>query len=74
MLEMLLSGFISVLQPENIIFIFGGVAVGCVLGAIPGLTATMALCLIIPITYTLTPTQSLIMLLAAYNAGTFGGS
>ena len=74
MLEMLLSGFISVLQPENIIFIFGGVAVGCVLGAIPGLTATMAICLIIPITYTLTPTQSLIMLLAAYNAGTFGGS
>ena len=43
MLEMLLSGFISVLQPENIIFIFGGVAVGCVLGAIPGLTATMAI-------------------------------
>lgn len=74
MLEMLLSGFISVLQPENLIFIFGGVAVGCILGAIPGLTATMAICLIIPITYTLTPTQSLIMLLAAYNAGTFGGS
>ena len=74
MLEMLLSGFMSVLQPENIIYIFGGVAVGCVLGAIPGLTATMAICLIIPITYTLTTTQSLIMLLSAYNAGTFGGS
>ena len=74
MLEMLLAGFIDVLQPENLIFIFGGVAVGTILGAIPGLTATMAICLIIPITYTLTPTQSLIMLLSAYNAGTFGGS
>lgn len=74
MLELLLAGFIDVLQPENLIFIFGGVAVGTILGAIPGLTATMAICLIIPITYTLTPTQSLIMLLSAYNAGTFGGS
>ena len=74
MLEMLLAGFMDVLQPENLIFIFGGVAVGTILGAIPGLTATMAICLIIPITYTLTPTQSLIMLLSAYNAGTFGGS
>ena len=45
-----------------------------ILGAIPGLSATMAIALVIPFTYYLTPTQSLIMLLAAYNAGTFGGS
>jgi len=74
MLEMLMSGFISILQPENLIYIFGGVVLGVIMGAIPGLTATMAIALIIPLTYTLTPTQSLIMLLAAYNAGTFGGS
>ena len=71
---MLFQGFLSVLQPENLLYIFGGVAVGMVLGAIPGLTATMAIALVIPLTYYLTPTQSLIMLLAAYNAGTFGGS
>ncbi|MBR6231238.1 MAG: tripartite tricarboxylate transporter permease, partial [Lachnospiraceae bacterium] len=73
-LGMLFQGFLSVLQPENLLYIFGGVAVGMVLGAIPGLTATMAIALVIPLTYYLTPTQSLIMLLAAYNAGTFGGS
>ena len=72
--EMLFRGFLSVLQPENLLYIFGGVIVGMVLGAIPGLTATMAIALVIPLTYYLTPTQSLIMLLAAYNAGTFGGS
>lgn len=71
---MLMDGFLSVLAPENLIYIFGGVLVGMVLGAIPGLTATMAIALVIPLTYYLTPTQSLIMLLAAYNAGTFGGS
>lgn len=73
-LSMLGNGFLDVLQPENLIYLFGGVLIGMVLGAIPGLTATMAIALIIPLTYYLTPTQSLIMLLAAYNAGTFGGS
>lgn len=73
-LSMLFSGFADVLQPANILFLFGGVVVGLVLGAIPGLTATMAIALVIPLTYYLTPTQSLVMLLAAYNVGTFGGS
>ncbi len=71
---MLLTGFTQVLQPENLLFLVGGVAVGMLLGAIPGLSATMAIALVIPMTYYLTPTQSLIMLLGAYNAGTFGGS
>lgn len=71
---MLLNGFLAVLRPENLVYIFGGVLVGMVLGAIPGLTATMAIALVIPLTYYMSPTQSLIMLLAAYNAGTFGGS
>lgn len=71
---MLLQGFANVLAPANMLFLFGGVLVGLVLGAIPGLTATMAIALVIPMTYYLSPIQSLTMLLAAYNAGTFGGS
>lgn len=74
MVPMLMKGFLAVLQPENLLFLFGGVVAGTILGAIPGLTATMAIALVIPLTYYMTPTQSLIMLLAAYNAGTFGGS
>ena len=68
------QAFLSVLAPENLLYLVGGVIIGLIMGAIPGLTATMAIALIIPFTYYLTPTQSLIMLLAAYNAGTFGGS
>ena len=71
---MLLQGFVAVLTPINLLFMLGGVVMGLVLGAIPGLTATMAIALVIPMTYYLSPTQSLVMLLAAYNAGTFGGS
>ena len=68
------QAFVNVLAPENLFYLVGGVVIGLVMGAIPGLTATMAIALIIPFTYYLTPSQSLIMLLAAYNAGTFGGS
>ena len=74
MFEMLLNGFSQVLLPSNLIYLFAGVFLGLVLGAIPGLTATMAIALIIPLTFTLSPTQSIIMLLGAFNAGTFGGS
>lgn len=74
LLAMMGQAFLSVLAPENLLYLIGGVLIGLIMGAIPGLTATMAISLIIPFTYYLTPTQSLIMLLAAYNAGTFGGS
>lgn len=74
LLSMMGSAFADVLAPSNLLYLVGGVVIGLVMGAIPGLTATMAIALIIPFTYYLTPTQSLIMLLAAYNAGTFGGS
>ncbi|MDR1875828.1 MAG: tripartite tricarboxylate transporter permease [Synergistaceae bacterium] len=74
MLSMLANGFLEVLMPGNFIYLAGGIVLGLVMGAIPGLTATMAIALIVPMTYYITPTQSLIMLLAAYNAGTFGGS
>lgn len=70
----LTNGFADVIAPSNLLFLVGGVVIGMVLGAIPGLTATMAIALVLPLTYTLTPIQSLTMMLAAYNAGTFGGS
>lgn len=74
MLSLLVDGFITILQPQNIIYLFAGVVLGLVMGAIPGLTSAMAIALIVPMTFTMTPTQSIPMLLGAYNAGTFGGS
>lgn len=74
MLEFLLAALGQVLMPANLIYLLAGVLLGLIVGAIPGLTASMAIALIIPFTYTLTPTQSIIMLLASYNASAFGGS
>ncbi len=74
MLAMLGKGFLTILMPGNLIYLVGGVALGLVLGAIPGLTATMAIALLVPLTLYLSPTQSITMLLGAFNGGTFGGS
>ena len=74
MFEMLFSGFVAILEPHNFIFLLVGVAVGIILGAIPGLTATMAIALIIPATYYMTPVQAFVAIMGAFNGGTFGGS
>jgi len=75
MFELLLGGFAKVLlTPSILVSLILGVVVGTILGAIPGLTATMAIALIIPLTFYMDPVQSLTMLIGAYNGGTFGGS
>ncbi len=74
MFELLFSGFVTILDPHNFIFLLVGVSSGIILGAIPGLTATMAIALIIPLTYYMSPVQAFTMIMGAYNGGTFGGS
>lgn len=71
---MLGQGFLTILMPGNLIYLVGGVALGLIMGAIPGLTATMAIALLVPLTLYLSPTQAITMLLGAFNGGTFGGS
>ncbi|KIX11135.1 tripartite tricarboxylate transporter permease [Dethiosulfatarculus sandiegensis] len=53
---------------------FFGVLMGVILGSIPGLTATMAIALIVPMTFTMSPIASIGMLVGAYKGGCFGGS
>jgi putative tricarboxylic transport membrane protein len=74
-LELLINGFATVLlSPTNLLYLFAGVTLGILMGSIPGLTATMAIALIVPLTFYMDPVQSLIMLMGAFNGGTFGGS
>lgn len=74
MWDLLFNGFAEILAPGNLIYLFGGVMVGIILGAIPGLTATMGIAMVIPLTLTLPALPSLMMLMGAYKGGIFGGS
>ncbi len=70
----LLQGAMSVFSdPMTIGFIVMGVFTGIIFGAVPGLTATLALIMFLPITYTMTPVQGLSTLIALYVGGISGG-
>lgn len=54
--------------------IFIGVTGGITIGALPGLTATMGVALLVPFTFGRPPVESLGMLLGIYCGGMYGGS
>ncbi len=63
-----------VFQWQNIILIIVGTAVGMVFGALPGLTVTLAVTLVLPFTFDLPPESGIILLTGVYCAGTYAGS
>lgn len=64
----------QIVQPFTLMLILLGVTAGLFVGAIPGLTATMALALLLPFTFTLEPLQGLVALGAVYMGAVYGGS
>src|SRR3546814_18671930 len=74
MMEILQVAVADVFAPLNIAFLLSGVAAGIVLGAIPGLTATMGITLVIPFTLTMDPSAAVLMMMGAYKGGIYGGS
>lgn len=70
---MVLEAIMVVLQPLTILLIAIGVAVGIIFGSIPGLTATMAIVMFLPATYSMEASQGISMLMALYIGGISGG-
>ena len=58
----------------NMIFCFLGTSIGIVFGAIPGLTATMAIALFLPFTFGMESVPAFALLLGLYVGGVYGGS
>ncbi len=69
-----ISHFLSALTPINLVFALAGVVAGTVIGSIPGLTATMAVAVLVPITFSLEPASALILLGAIYTGAIYGGA
>jgi putative tricarboxylic transport membrane protein len=69
-----LSYFGGVFEPLAFLLLLGGTIGGLILGATPGLSPTMAVALLIPFTFQLSPTQGLILLGAAYTSTVAGGA
>jgi putative tricarboxylic transport membrane protein len=72
--SLIAAGLSNALSVTNILFITLGVAIGIVIGALPGLSATMALALLLPLTFSLPPDTGLCMLASLYLSAMYGGS
>ena len=65
---------IDALTPLNLLLALAGVAAGTIIGALPGLTATMAVAVLVPFTFGMPPASALIVLGAIYTGAIYGGA
>ncbi len=61
-------------SPSSLAFLFFGCLLGIIVGALPGLTATMAVSLLVSLTYSLDKYSALAMLISVYLGAIYGGS
>ena len=74
MLELLATGFIDIMNPVTMGFLFFGATFGIVVGALPGMTGSMGIILLLPMTFYLPPHTAMILLSGAFCGSLFGGS
>lgn len=70
----LLTALASISDPYTLLAIVAGSIIGIIFGSIPGLTFSMALALVLPITFKFETSAALGMLLGTYIGGMTGGS
>ncbi|CAH1651670.1 tripartite tricarboxylate transporter permease [Chelatococcus asaccharovorans] len=67
-------GFGTALTPGNLFYCFAGALLGTFIGVLPGIGPTATIAMLLPLTYYLSPTSSLIMLAGIYYGSQYGGS
>jgi putative tricarboxylic transport membrane protein len=73
-LNLLLDGFSQALTPMNLLWVFVGAFLGTAVGVLPGLGSSMAVALLLPVTFSLDPVGAFIMFAGVYFGGLFGDS
>jgi putative tricarboxylic transport membrane protein len=73
-MEMILAGLLDSITPASLMFVFAGVAIGVMIGAIPGINGPMAIALFIPITYYMSALTAIGFLVGLNKGAFFGGA
>lgn len=74
MTDSIISSIPEIFRMTNILFMFLGVGAGIIFGCLPGLSATMGVALMLPLTFGLDPITGILFLLGVYVGGIYGGS
>lgn len=70
----LMLGLESALNPVTLLYCFIGVFLGTLIGVLPGIGALATISLLLPITYHIPPTAAIVMLAGVYYGAQYGGS
>jgi len=70
----LMQGFSVILSPMNIGLMFLGIILGVLIGVLPGLGGANGVAILLPLTFTMSPTSAIIMLSCIYWGALFGGA
>jgi len=74
MIDLLLTGFSSVMQPANLGMGFMGTLLGLILGALPGIGPPLAISLLLPLIFGMDPIMGCVLMLGVFNGAVYGGS
>ena len=70
---MLVTVLREMLTPSNFLIIVGGTILGIIFGAVPGLSATTGIALMLPVSFSMTSTTGILFLGSIYVGGISGG-
>jgi putative tricarboxylic transport membrane protein len=70
----LMHGFATVLEPFNIGVMILGILLGVIIGVLPGLGGANGVAILLPLTFSMSPTSAIIMLSCIYWGALFGGA
>jgi len=70
----IVQGFLYVLNLAHLPFLLLGVVAGIIVGAIPGLTGSVGIILLLPFIYYLDPSTAIVMLCGEFCGAMYGGS
>ncbi|MGC9074525.1 MAG: tripartite tricarboxylate transporter permease [Candidatus Bipolaricaulaceae bacterium] len=70
----LAHGFSLLFQPQNILATFLGQLIGVMVGILPGINASMAVSILLPLSFGLSPETALMLLAGIYMGTMYGGS
>ncbi|HUR90241.1 MAG TPA: tripartite tricarboxylate transporter permease [Ramlibacter sp.] len=73
-LSALFHGFAVVLTPMNVGLMLVGIVLGVLIGVLPGLGGANGVAILLPLTFSMSPTSAIIMLSCIYWGALFGGA
>jgi putative tricarboxylic transport membrane protein len=73
MFELLGAGLVDMMQVKYLVPLFVGTLIGVIGGALPGITITMTVIVVLPFTFGLEPLQGLACMIGVYVGGETGG-